>query len=468
MYRKSRVIVEDIYSDPLWDGYDEIKDLSGGRACWSTPIFSGENEVVGSFAIYARQSRQPTPDELDLMDSAAHFVRVAIDKHRAQQALRQSEARNRAMLQAIPDWVLLTSLEGELLDCHVRDSLAMPVAPSDCLGTNVCEVIPNPLGTELGSAIKRVSKVGEQEDFECSLTLGDEERHFETSIVRCDGDKVLSIVRDVTMHKRAELEATAQRRELAHLGRVALLGEITGTLAHELSQPLAIMRTNSDVARRFLDSEAPRLDLLRETLDDIIDSNRRAGEVIDRLRALLRKEEPTFQRIDLDDVVREIVDLAHREIITRGVSVHRSSSGIGLEVSGDRVQLQQVILNLVLNACDAMTNTPECDRKLFITTSCDGESVELRVRDTGTGIPGDNLDRVFHPFVSYGKKGQGLGLGLAISRSIVNAHHGSIRAENNQGGGATFRCRFPLAETVDCQRDGVNVNLTLRKATDPE
>ncbi|MFN3152473.1 ATP-binding protein [Bremerella sp.] len=462
MFRKSRVVVEDIFSDPLWEGFNDIKNLSGGRACWSTPIFSGKNEVVGSFAIYARRSRLPTPGELELMDAAAHFVRVAIDKHRDQQALRKSEASNRAMLQAIPDSILLTSSKGELLDFHLRDLSILPIALSKCLGEKISDVIPAPLGKELASAIERVSDSGEREDIECSHNSKGEERHYEASIVICGDDRVLAIVRDVTKQKNAKIESDAQRRELAHLGRVALLGEITGTLAHELSQPLAIIRTNADVARKVLESGNLRLDLLREMLDDIIGSNQRAGEVIDRLRALLRKEEPTFSRVNLDEVVRDIVNLTHSEMIKRCVSVHRSTSNSGVEIWGDRVQLQQVVLNLLLNACDAMTKTPQHDRKIYIVTSCDGEYVELSVCDVGLGIPEDNLDRVFQPFFSYGKKKGGLGLGLAISRSIVEAHQGSIRAENNKRGGATFRCRFPVVETDEHQRNTGNAYRTPR------
>ena len=161
----------------------------------------------------------------------------------------------------------------------------------------------------------------------------------------------------MTDRKRAELETDAQRRQLTHLSRIAMLGEITGALAHELSQPLTAVRANAQAARHFLDRDAPDLPELRVTLDDIIKDNRRAGAVIDRLRALLRKEDTAFHPVDMNEIVREVVELAHGEIFSRRITLTcRLAPGIPL-VLGDRVQLQQVVLNLVLNACDAMSDT---------------------------------------------------------------------------------------------------------------
>jgi C4-dicarboxylate-specific signal transduction histidine kinase len=145
--------------------------------------------------------------------------------------------------------------------------------------------------------------------------------------------------------------------------------------------------------------------------------------------------------VNLNDVAREVVELAHGELLSRHVAVTNALMSEAPVVRGDRVQLQQVVLNLVLNACDAMTDTPVPQRQLVLATRAENGLVELLVSDRGIGIPQDDLERVFEPFVSFHKRG--LGLGLTISRSIVIAHEGSIRAENNAGGGATFRCSFP-------------------------
>jgi len=446
MYLADRVVVTDILTDPLWEDYREAARLAGLRACWSQPIFSPQRRVLGAFAMYYGEPRAPQDRELRLIESAAHVARIAIEQYRSHQALRRSEARNRAILRAIPDWMFLTTADGVYLDYHAKDLSRLHAAPSSFLGKNVRDVLPVPIGDTLARAVARASTADEPEKVEYSLGSGDAQRFYEACIVGCDGDKVLSVVRDVTDRKRAELEAGAQRLELAHLSRVAVLGELTGTLAHELSQPLTAVLSNAQAARRLLNRSPMDVTEIKDALDDVIKNNRRAGAVIDRLRALLRKEDTPLQPVNLNEVAREVVELAHGELLSHHVTVTSTLMPETTVVCGDRVQLQQVVLNLVLNACDAMTNTPVPQRQLMLATRAENGFVELLVSDRGVGIPEQDLERVFEPFVSFRKKGLGLGLGLAISRSIVDAHEGTIRAENNADGGATFRCSFPVAD----------------------
>ena len=444
MHHAERVVVTDILTDPLWDDYRETARRAGLRACWSQPIFSPQRRVLGAFAMYYGEPRAPRDQELRLIESAAHVARIAIEQHRSHQALLQSEARNRAILRAIPDWMFLMTVDGVFVDYHAKDVSRLHAAPSSFLGRNVRDVLPAPVGETLGRAVARVTTADEPEKIEYSLGSGDAQRFYEACIVGCDGDKVLSVVRDVTDRKRAELEAVAQRLELAHLSRVAVLGELSGTLAHELSQPLTAVLGNAQAARRLLDRSQIDVAELKDALDDVIKNNRRAGAVIDRLRALLRKEDAPLQPVSLNDVAREVVELAHGELLSRHVTVTSTLMPEAPVVCGDRIQLQQVVLNLVLNACDAMTNTPVPQRQLVLATRAENGFVELLVSDRGVGIPKGELEHVFEPFVSSHKRG--LGLGLTISRSIVDAHEGSIRAENNADGGATFRCLFPVAD----------------------
>jgi signal transduction histidine kinase len=444
MFLGTRIIVTDILTDPLWEDYRDLARRHGLRACWSTPIFSPQQKVLGSFAMYYGEPRTPTDEELRLIESAADIARIAIEQERAQQALRHSEARNRAILRAIPDWMFLTTVEGVFLEYHARDPSTLHVPPSAFLGRSVREVLPPPIGETLARAFVRAAASDEPEKVGYTLGSDDSERFYEACIVRCDGDKILSIVRDITDSKRAELEADAHRWELAHLSRVAMLGELTGALAHELSQPLTAVLSNAQAAQRFLDRDPQNRAELRGALDDIIRNNKRAGTVIDRLRALLRKEATVLQPVNLNDVVREVLDLANGEVLSRRVSVTSTLTPEMPLVLGDRIQLQQVVLNLLLNACDAMTNTPLPMRHLALATATEDSFVQLAVSDCGVGIPADRLEQVFEPFVTF--RDQGLGLGLAISRSIVSAHRGSIKAENNADGGATFRCFLPVAE----------------------
>jgi PAS domain S-box-containing protein len=443
MFFGRRVIVTDILNDPLWESARDVASRFGLRACWSTPIFSPQGRVLGSLAMYYSEPRSPGDEELRLIETAADIARIAIEQHRAHQALRQSEARNEAILRAIPDWMFLATVDGVLLDYHAKDASKLHVAPSVFLGKRVTDVLPPPIGEALAKAFVRAGASGEAEKVEYTIGSDDAEQFFEACIVRCDSDKILSIVRDITDRKRAELEADAHRRELAHLSRVSMLGELTGALAHELSQPLTAVLSNAQAARRLLDLRPLNVGLLRATLDDIIRSDKRAGAVIDRLRALLRKGGNAVQPVDVNEMIREVIDLAYGELMSRRVTVQSAFTPALPLVLGDRVQLQQVVLNLVLNACDAMKTAHAPQRDLGISTLTQDGFVELVVSDRGPGIPDGQLERVFEPFVTF--REQGLGLGLAISRSIVAAHGGSIRAENNADGGATFRCLLPVS-----------------------
>jgi PAS domain S-box-containing protein len=443
MFLGKRVIVTDILADPLWEEYRAPAGISGQRACWSMPILSPQQRILGSFAMYFVDARAPSDDELKLIEAAADVARIAIEQHRAQHALRHSEARNRAILRAIPDWVFLTTAEGVYVDYHAKDASQLYAHPSSFIGRSIKDVIPSPVSERLLEACARVRSSEEPEEVEYALVIDGEERFYEARLVGCDGDKILSIVRDVTEQKSARMEAAAQRLELAHLSRVAVLGELTGALAHELSQPLTAVLSNAQAAKEFLNREPLDVPELRAVVDDILSDNRRAGAVIERLRALLRKQSFVLRPVNLNDVVLEVVDFAHSEIIARRVTVTSTLASGASCVMGDRVQLQQVVLNLLLNACDAMSATPPSQRRLALTTTADDDFVQLVVADRGVGIPKDRLNRVFEPFVTF--RDQGLGLGLAISRSIVSAHNGSIQAENNVDGGATFRCSFPLA-----------------------
>jgi len=247
--------------------------------------------------------------------------------------------------------------------------------------------------------------------------------------------------------QKAEREAREQRHQLVHLTRVAMLGELSGALAHEINQPLAAILSNAQAGRRFLAQEEVDLDEIRDILDDIVKDDKRAGEIIARLRPLLKKDEMQFCLLDANEVVREVLSLIHGELVTRNVDAHLACCNRALTVRGDRVQLQQVILNLIVNACEAMSeNGPEA-RRLRIVTDATADAVRLSIADTGPGIHADQFDRLFEPF--FTTKRQGLGLGLSISRSIVSAHGGRLWAENDAAGGAIFHIALPtIAETL--------------------
>jgi len=271
-------------------------------------------------------------------------------------------------------------------------------------------------------------------------------------VVACEtvdvgGDACLiMMMRDITERHRAEREVEAQRRQLAHLGRVSLLGELSGAVAHELNQPLAAILANTRAAQRMLthdDLDRPELRLI---LEDVASDVRRAGDVIRRLRRLLLKGDSDPQQVVMNDLVDEVLALAHSEVIQRGATITTHLAPVLPPIAGDRVQLQQVLLNLLVNAWDAMSENALADRRVVITTGDAGSAVRLSIADRGTGITTHPLDTIFDPFVT--SKHHGLGLGLSICRSIVNAHGGRLWAENNPERGATFHLLLPRTQSA--------------------
>jgi signal transduction histidine kinase/integral membrane sensor domain MASE1 len=256
--------------------------------------------------------------------------------------------------------------------------------------------------------------------------------------------RIIGTAMDVTQRKTAELEAQEQRRELTHLARVSALGELSGALAHELNQPLASILSNAQAARLLIGRESPDLTEIGKILDDIAAEDRRAGDTIRHLRKLLRRGSPHLQAVDLNASVEEILGLMRGDLITRNVAVLTSLSPSLPPVQADPIEVQQVLLNLILNACDAMDENRTDDRVLTLTTCEFSSSAVVAVSDVGSGIPGDRMGSLFRPF--FTTKADGLGMGLAICQSIAAGIGGRLWAENNPDRGSTFRLAVPLAE----------------------
>lgn len=255
--------------------------------------------------------------------------------------------------------------------------------------------------------------------------------------------RMRGISMDITGRKEAELESARHRQELAHLSRVSILGELAGTLAHELNQPLAAILGNAQVGRRMMADPAPDLQELGAIFDDVADDAKRAGGIIHGMRAMFRKDPVTeSQLVDLNESVDQVLVLLHSEIIGRKTKVDLHP-GVGLPpAAAGRVEVQQVILNLVLNGLDAMKGAAR-GALLEITTLQEDGQVHLIVRDHGPGIPAEMMPRLFEAFVTT--KSGGLGLGLAISRGIAERFRGGLTAENHPEGGALFRLTLPTA-----------------------
>jgi C4-dicarboxylate-specific signal transduction histidine kinase len=260
----------------------------------------------------------------------------------------------------------------------------------------------------------------------------------------------------LTERKRAEAEVRESERryrelqmELAHANRVAMMGQLSASIAHEINQPIAAVVANASAGLHWLGAGPPELEQVRQALARIVRDGRRAGEVIAHIRALVKKAPPRRDRLAINEAIREVVSLTQAEMQRNRVGLQTGlADGLPL-VPGDRVQLQQVIVNLIVNAVEAMSGASDGPRELTIVSGeSDSNKVFVEVRDTGPGLDPASLDRLFQSF--YTTKPDGIGMGLAISRSIVEAHGGRLAATPNEPHGAVFRFPLPVGKTLSC------------------
>jgi PAS domain S-box-containing protein len=368
-------------------------------------------------------------------------------KRRAEEEIRQAEERFRMVVESAPNAVVVVNAGGDIVLVNAQCERCFGYRRAELVGHPVELLVPERFRTEpsrnaltyfappparpigMGHDLFARRKDGSELPIEVGLTP------MRTST----GVLVLCVLVDVTARKQAE-EA---REELAHASRLAHMGELTASIAHEINQPLGAILSNADAAEMLLESSPPDLDQVREILGDIRKDDQRATEVIRRLRALLRKREVEHQPLDLNEVCSDVVLLVRVEARRRGVRVEFGSATNLPLVRGDRVHLQQVLLNLVFNGMEAMADVSGEKRVTVHAALNEKGFAEIAVSDTGPGVPPNRLPRLFDPFISTKK--DGMGLGLSIARSLVQAHGGTIWAENNPRGGASFRFTLPTA-----------------------
>lgn len=349
-------------------------------------------------------------------------------------------------LELLPFAILVTDQRGQIVFANAGTEKLFGYSREELIGRTGDTLIPgwrggmHVVGQGDGGGAHPVRAVSGIRDMVARRKEGTEfPAEITTNPVSSDGEALmLTVVIDRT--ERYELQRN--RQELAHLTRVSTLGELAGSLAHELNQPLTAILSNAQAAQRFMAMEPINLNEVREILRDLVEDNHRATEVIRRIRALVKKGELEAAPLSLADVIGDVVLLLHSDAIVRGIRVFLDVDSALPPVRGDRVQLQQVVLNLLLNAFDAMESHAVADSAVAVVASLDSDgSVRVAVRDQGAGLAADILDRLFIPF--FTSKRDGLGLGLSISRSIVEMHGGRIWAENNADRGATFYFTLP-------------------------
>jgi len=424
----------------------------GVRSKLALPLLAGDRVLGGLAFVMITAERAWPEEEIASLRLVAEVFASALARKESEDALRESELMKSAILSSLHSGVAVLDRGGHVI--AVNQAWARAADPgAGAEGASYLDACRQaarrgePHAAELLAGIEAVLG-GARSSFglESPAPAPGGERWFATAVValgRPEGGAVVSRT-EVTEQKRAEIEAQRSRQELAHFTRVSAMGELTASIAHELNQPLTGILANAQAARRFLDLTPPPLHEVRDILADIVDDDKRAAEVIQRLRELLRKGETQARALDLDRLVQDVVRLLGSDVVIRDVRIALDLGAPGALVAGDRVQLQQVVLNLLLNGMEAVADSAKEDRRLVVRTRADGPTVRVLVEDSGPGLRPGTQDLVFDPF--YTTKPNGMGMGLAISRSIVEAHGGAIGVESGPGRGAAFHFSLPRAE----------------------
>ena len=357
-------------------------------------------------------------------------------------------SRLAAIVSSSDDAIITKTLDGKVTSWNAGATSIFGYEASEMIGQSITRIIPPELHDEERQILARLAR-------------GERLQHYETVRVARDGRRVdisltvsplisrsgkvvgaSKIARDITATKRAEAELQQARIEFARVARVTTLGELTAAIAHEVNQPLTGLVSSGNACLRWLSGEAPDLEAARRSIERMIRDGSRAGEVIGRIRAMVTKSKPQRDSLNINDAIMEVLALLRTEIRRNDISPYTElSNGLSL-VWGDRVQLQQVILNLVMNAIEAMSGISQTRRKLLVSSVKDGQNgVLVSIRDSGPGFDETAPDRLFEAF--YTTKENGMGIGLAVSRTIIQAHGGRLWAMPSAPQGAIFQFTLP-------------------------
>jgi PAS domain S-box-containing protein len=390
------------------------------------------------------------------VDQGVAFAIDVTQRWRAEAALRDSEALVRWVFQSLYGYVAVIDRNGVIVDAndawaqfvHGLGARSQPIH----IGVNYLQLCERAaaVGDQTAAAAltgMRAVLNGQTQTYrlEYSSPSAEQELWFELRVLplkRSEGG-ALAFHLDVTSQHQAQLEAQRLRNDLSHVTRVSIMGELTASVAHELNQPLTAILSNTQAALRMLKNRPEVPDEIREILEDIAADDRRAAEIIRKVRQLVKKDQFQLEPVELNKLVLDVSALLESDALIRQIKIQRELAPDLPLVRGDRVQLQQVLLNLMLNGLDAMRPAPgDVSRKLIVATHADAKWVRIRVTDVGIGIPPDRANLIFEPF--FTTKQEGMGMGLSISRSIVTALGGRISGRNNADRGATFEVELPV------------------------
>ncbi len=446
----------------------------GTRSHVAIPLVAGD-AVLGGMLLSTLETERAWPDELvQRLQLLGKVFANALARRRVDEALRESRALSGAIVDSLPGKVVVLDRAGSIITVNEAAGRTPAGAGSgeSTVGADYLAFWRRAYAAgdlTAGDVLKGIEAVlaGARPHFslEYQRGAGPAQHWYEFRVepLRTPAGGAVVAWLDISDRKRAETDARRMREELTRVGRAATMGQLTAALAHEVNQPLTGILSNAQAARRFLAADPPDLGEIRAILDDIVADDRRAGEVVHRLRSMLKRREPELTLVDVNGLVQDVMRFLHSDAVLRNATLIQDLDAEAPAIMGDLVHLQQVLVNLVLNGLDAMKSVPAEQRRLIVRTERRDAAVCIVVRDFGTGLPASSPERLFEPF--FTTKPDGLGMGLPIARSIVEAHGGRLWAADSGDQGATFFITLPAATAAgrDAAGDLSPVTVHLRR-----
>ena len=448
MRTQETVILDDASSQNPFSADPYIVERRA-RSILCLPLIN-QGKLIG--VLYLENNLTPrafTPERITVLKVLASQAAISLENTRLYRDLEDREAKIRRLVDANIIGIFVADLEGRILEANDTFLRIVGYDREDlALGrVHRTELTPPEWRERDPRTIAELNSTGTVQPFEKEYFRKDGSRVpvlLGGALFREGGNEAVVFVLDLTERKRAEEARRELESAFAHMNRVSMMGELASSLAHEITQPIASARNNARAAENFLNIQPPDLGEIREAVGCVVGDVDRAGNIIARIREQIRKAPPRKERFDLNAAINEVIVLARSITIRNGVSVQTQLANELLPIQGDRVQLQQVVLNLILNAVEAMSSVETGVRELWISTEQENMGVLVAVRDRGPGIAATHLERVFESF--YTTKSSGTGLGLSICRSIIDAHGGRLWAEANKPRGALFQFTLPNAK----------------------
>jgi PAS domain S-box-containing protein len=445
---RESVILDDAAAQSAFSSDSYLRER-GARSVLCLPLIT-QGKLTG--VLYLENTLTPrvfAPSRSAVLKLLASQAAIALENARLYRDLEQREAKIRRLVDANIIGIYLWELEGRIIEANDTFLRMVGYDREDLVSGRVswADLTPPEWRDLDARAVEGLKTAGRLPPAEKEYFRKDGSRVpvlIGSAAFDEQRDEGVAFVLDLTERKRTEAEARESERhvremqmELAHANRVATMGQLTASIAHEVNQPIAAAATNAQAALRWLAARPPNLEEVRQALDHIVKDASRAGDVIGRIREIIKKAPSRKDRVDINEAIREVIELTRGEAVKNGASVQTAFGEALPLIEGDRVQLQQVVLNLIVNAVQAMGAVAERPRELFITTArAEPNGVLVTVKDSGPGLAPSNLEQLFAPF--YTTKPEGLGMGLSICRSIIEAHGGRLWVTANQPRGATF------------------------------